>query len=91
MVESFSVISGAASVTGAYFDYKTSQKGEPIIVTPPITEYSEEVMSRAADELENAKNPCPRDLVTDNCSVLSRMVIDYGDLRAKIRAAKKDE
>lgn len=91
MVESFSVISGAASVTGAYFDYKTSQKGEPIIVTPPITEYSEEVMSRAADELENAKNPCARDLVTDNCSVLSRMVIDYGDLRAKIRAAKKDE
>ena len=33
--------------------------------------------------------PCPRDFVVDNCSVAARMIIDYGDLREKIRAAKK--
>ena len=45
----------------------------------------------ATRELEAMGAPCPRDFVIDNCSVAARMIIDYGDLREKIRAAKKDE
>ena len=33
--------------------------------------------------------PCPRDTVNvGNCSALKRLVIDYGDLRQRIRAEK---
>ena len=90
-MESFSAISGIGSVTSAYFDYKTSEKGEPIIVTPPVAEYSGDLMTKAAIELDFMKPPCPRDVVSDDCSAISRMIIDYGDLRAKIDVAKSPD
>ena len=30
----------AASETGSYFDYITSEKGEAVVVTPPLAEYA---------------------------------------------------
>ena len=82
-------ISATASVAGAYFDWKTSEKGDPVIVTPPIVEYSKDIQSKAADELDKLSHACPRDVVTPDCSALSRMIADYGTLRQKIRAAQK--
>ncbi len=82
-------VGATASVAGAYFDWKTSEKGEPVIVTPPIVEYSKDIQSKAADELDKLSHACPRDVVTPDCSALSRMIADYGTLRQKIRAAQQ--
>tara|TARA_R100000152_G_C6733149_1_gene157585 strand:- start:151 stop:609 length:459 start_codon:yes stop_codon:yes gene_type:complete len=84
------IASASASSAGAYFDYKTSEKAEPVIVTPPTAEYSSEFMMRAALELEYLKRPCAKDEPSDTCSTLGRMILDYGDLRAKIKAAKNE-
>ena len=82
-------VGAAASVTGAYFDYLTSEKGEAVIVTPPIVDYTSEIQVRAADEFERLGPPCARDTVTQNCSAAARFIMDYGTLRDKIRAAKE--
>ena len=82
-------VGAAASVTGAYFDYLTSEKGEAVIVTPPIVDYTSEIQTRAADEFDKLGPPCARDTVTENCSAVARFVMDYGTLRDKIRAAKE--
>lgn len=84
-----SSIGAAASVTGAYFDFLTSEKGEAVIVTPPIVDYTSEIQVRAADEFERLGPPCARDTVSENCSAIARFVMDYGTLRDKIRAAKE--
>ena len=81
-------VGAAASVTGAYFDYLASEKGEAVVVTPPLTEYAPEIMSRAADEFEKLGPPCARDTIVANCSAAARLIMDYGTLRDKIRAAQ---
>lgn len=81
-------VGAAASVTGAYFDYLSSEKGEPVIVTPPLVDYAPEIQGRAADELERLGPPCARDTIVADCSAAARLIIDYGVLREKIRAAK---
>jgi hypothetical protein len=87
-----SLVGAGASVAGAYFDYKTSEKGEAVIVTPPLIEYSGDVQDQAAKEFKTLGDPCPRDHVTaTGCSAVLRMVIDYGDLRRRIRAAKAED
>ena len=82
-------VGAAASVTGAYFDYLTSEKGEAVIVTPPLVDYTSEIQTRAADEFDKLGPPCARDTVIENCSAVARFVMDYGTLRDKIRAAKQ--
>lgn len=82
-----SVVGAGASSIGAYWDYRGAKKGEPVIVTPPIEAYSNDVQAAAAAEMKALAGPCPRDTVVGDCSVLKRMVIDYGDLRQRIRAA----
>lgn len=84
-----SVVGAGASAVGAYFDYKSVEKGEAVIVTPPIVDYTSEIQTRAADEFEKLGPPCARDTVTENCSAVARFVMDYGTLRDKIRAAKE--
>ena len=84
-----SVISAGATAVGAYWDYKGVEKGEAVIVTPPIVDYTSEIQTRAADEFEKLGPPCARDTVTENCSAVARFVMDYGTLRDKIRAAKE--
>jgi len=84
-----SSVGAAASVAGAYFDYLTSEKGEAVIVTPPIVDYTSEIQTRAADEFDKLGPPCARDTVTENCSAVARFIMDYGTLRDKIRAAKE--
>lgn len=87
-----SVVGAGASAVGAYWDYRGAEKGEPVIVTPPLEEYATAVQSAAAAEMASLPGPCPRDkVVVRGCSVMKRMVIDYGDLRRRIRAAKKNE
>ena len=85
-----SSIGAGASVAGAYFDYLTSEKGEAVIVTPPIVEYDAKVQDRAADEFEKLGPPCARDTIIADCSAAARLIMDYGTLREKIRAAKND-
>ena len=59
-------------------------------MTPPIEAYSKELQAAAAAELKSLNGPCPRDTVNvTDCSAVKRMVIDYGDLRQRIRAARE--
>lgn len=90
-MESFSAVSGVSTVASAYWDYKTAKKTEPNLIVPPTEEYSAEFMAQAATELEYMKPPCAADQPNTTCSVLGRMVLDYGNLRAKIDAAKKPD
>ena len=61
-----------------------AEKGQAVIVTPPLVDYLREIQSAGAHELKAMGAPCPRDFVVDNFSVAARMIIDYGDLREKI-------
>ena len=77
---------------GAYSDYKGAKKGEPVIITPPIEDYSRHLQAAAAAEMKAVPGPLTRDTVNvSGCSALKRLVIDYGDLRQRIRAAKDDK
>ena len=82
------IVGAGASAVVAYFDYLISEKGETVIVTPPLVDYTSEIQSRAADEFEKLGPPCARDTVTANCSAAARLLMDYGTLRDKIRASK---
>ena len=62
------------------------------MVTPPIETYSKELQGAAAAEMKALNGPCPRDTVNvGDCSALKRLVIDYGNLRQLIRAAKDNK
>tara|TARA_Y100001938_G_C8095998_1_gene438193 strand:- start:4106 stop:4444 length:339 start_codon:yes stop_codon:yes gene_type:complete len=84
-------LGAVGSLASGYFSYKTAEKGAAVIVTPPLVEYSAAIQTTAADKLQQLGQPCPRDVVVGDCSAIARMIIDYGDLRRKIRAAKKPE
>ena len=88
--ETFRALGAAGSLGSAYFDYTAKEKGEPQIVTPDIEDYSDGVQALAADELDRLGPPCGRTDIAKDCSVVHRMVIDYGDLRRRIRVAKDD-
>lgn len=85
-----SLLSAGGSIASGYFGYLTSEKGEAVIVTPPIVEYDPKVQSRAADEFEKLGPPCARDTIIADCSAAARLIMDYGTLREKIRAAKNN-
>ena len=87
----FSAVSASAGAASAYFDYKTSEASEPIVVTPDLPSYSANVQDKAADELEKLSQPCPRDNVISDCSAVARFVLDYGRMREQIRSAKKED
>ena len=82
-------LGAVGSLASGYFSYKTAEKGEAIIVTPPLVDYSAEIQASAATKLGQLGVPCPRDVIVAGCSAIARMIIDYGDLRRRIRAAKE--
>ena len=87
-----SVVGAGPSAVGAYYDYKGAEKGEPVIVTLPVEAYSKELQAAAAAEMKAISDSCPRDTVNvTDCSAVKRMVIDYGDLRQRIRAAREKD
>ena len=90
VTETFSALGAAGSLGSAYFGYLAKEKGEPVVVTPDLEDYSEGVQALAADELRRLEPPCDRDGVAKDCSVVHRMIIDYGDLRRRILASKDD-
>lgn len=59
------------------------------VAMPRLILYEEEVMSKAADEMEKVGPPCSRDIVIENCSAMKRLVIDYGWLREQVREGAK--
>lgn len=59
-------------------------------VTPTIVEYNQPFQSKAADELQAMQPPCALDVILPGCSVVHRMVLDYGDLRNRVRAIRND-
>ena len=89
VAETFSA-PGASALGSTYFGYLAKEKGEPVVVTPDLEDYSDGLQALAADELRRLEPPCDRDGVAKDCSVVHRMIIDYGDLRLRIRAAKDD-
>jgi len=90
VTEIFSGVSAAGSIGSAYINYLAKEKGEAVIVTPDLEDYSKGMQALAADELDRLPPPCPRIEEAEGCSAIHRMVIDYGDLRRKIRASKDD-
>lgn len=56
------------------------------VVAPRPLAYAETVQQRAAEELAALGAPCPRDSLTEGCSAVHRLVIDYGNLRGQLRA-----
>lgn len=61
-----------------------------VISNPQIrlVEYDHAFQRKAAQEIEQLRAPCAHDVLAD-CSAVRRMVVDYGDLRQKLRAAKQ--
>lgn len=91
VTEIFSGVSAAGSLGSAYLNYLSKEKGEPVIVTPDLEDYSKSMQALASKELKGLQSPCPRIEKTSDCSAIHRMVIDYGDLRRKIKASKDDD
>ena len=60
-------------------------------MTLPNEVFSKDVQAAAAVEMKALAGPCTRDTVVGDCSVLKRLVIDYGDLRQRIRAAREKD
>ena len=61
-------------------------------MTPPIEDYSKELQAAAVAEMKVIPDPCPRDTVNvTDCSAVKCTVIDYGDLRKRIRAAREKD
>jgi len=85
----FSAVSATAGTASAYFDWKTSEASEPIVVAPDLVDYTAAVQDRAADELDRLGKPCPADTVTADCSAVARFIIDYGRMRDQVRAARE--
>ena len=88
----FSAVSALASTGSAYFDYKTMDAQEPIVVMPSMVTYTSAVQKRAADELDSLGDPCSAEAETNtkNCSALAKMMLDYVRMRDQIRSAKKE-
>lgn len=61
--------------------------GSSDLTLPPLQHYSEDLQAAAAAEIRLMPPPCPPDTAFSGCSAVKRLVIDYGDLRARIRAA----
>lgn len=57
-------------------------------VMPDHYTYAPAFQSRAASELSGLAPPCDRVEPTSDCSAISRLVVDYGDVRRQIRAAQ---
>lgn len=78
----------------------TSKIKPTAVVIPKLQEYSQDVMRKAADELGHMNPPCDANANGEHfsavgvdgqvvqCSATHRLVIDYGDLRRKLRAAE---
>jgi hypothetical protein len=60
----------------------------PAVVAPPLPSYAAEFQSQAANELEALPPPCAPDTSGTGCSATKRLVLDYGDLRQRIRALR---
>lgn len=60
----------------------------PIVLVPDLPEYSQAFQAMAAEELAGIQTPpCDRHEPIKGCSALGRLVVDYGSMRAAIRAA----
>lgn len=55
------------------------------LVSPSLERYSADFQERAARELDEAGAPCDRLEPTGECSALSRLVVDYLNLRDDVR------
>lgn len=56
------------------------------IERPVLVEYPPAFQVRAAQELEALGQGCPLHAAGEACSALARMIEDYGELRARVRA-----
>lgn len=52
---------------------------------PSLTEYPRAFQAQAAAELAALPLPCPLHAPRESCSVVARLVEDYGELRARLR------
>ena len=55
---------------------------------PPLVDYPPAFQARGAEELDALGPACPLQAADDRCSTLARMIEDYGELRARMRAGR---
>lgn len=55
-------------------------------VSPTLANYDAAFQLRAAEEMAKLRPACARDVVIEQCSTIKRMIIDYKELRDKVRA-----
>lgn len=77
-----------AILTGLILSAGCAQDGIKPLVLPHLATYSDEFQDQAADELSELPLPCARDVVSEGCSAIHRLVDDYGVLREKIRQSR---
>lgn len=53
---------------------------------PSVVPYGDKFQDRAANELQQLKPPCERDVGAESCSALHRMIMDYSTMRDQTRA-----
>lgn len=61
-----------------------------IVATPTLHNYSPEVQTKLADELDAMGPQCARDVVYPGCSAAARWLLDYLDTRCEIRCLRDD-
>ena len=67
----------------------TGTSSTTTVVTPDLPTYSDAFQERLADEMANSdQRPCDPIQPRPPCAAWKRAVIDYGDLRDRIRAAE---
>ncbi|WP_299444674.1 hypothetical protein [uncultured Rhodospira sp.] len=57
-----------------------------VVVAPELEAYSPEFQGRMADELDTMAEACDPLDPNPTCSAVARAILDYGELRARVRA-----
>ena len=84
-----SIVGVWASAVGANFIID-AEENEPASAALPIEAHVKELRDGAAAEIRAIVSPCLRDtLHVTHCSTMKRLIVDYSDLRQRIRAARE--
>ena len=57
-------------------------------VLPDLVTYSEDFQMQAGGEVDSLPPACHHEVLTDGCSAIHRLVIDYLRMRDQVRAVK---
>lgn len=74
---------GMVSLSGCA---REGSKNAPVVILPRIVHYDGHFQEKLLNELDEIKVvACPPTDVPENCSAVLRVILDYADLREKLR------